>query len=335
MDISTLFTSVKLNKSEFYLNHNQSILMVGSCFSENIFDKLSDSKFTVTPNPFGIIYNPISIVSCLKRVLNKQYYNESDLAFKNLKWLSFDHHSSFSNADKEACLLNINESIQLASDNLKTTKTIFITLGSAWVYEYQNVGVVANCHKIANKQFTKRLLSVKEIIASFHAISSELSLYNVVFTVSPVRHVKDGLHENNLSKATLHLAINNLVEQNSNYSYFPAYEMIVDELRDYRYFKDDLVHPTLLAINYVWDKFKDTYCNSETIELISQIDKIKAAANHKPFDFKSEAHQQFIKKQKQLIKKLNTQYSFLDFETELRLLGSSSSSSSLNSEEKN
>ncbi|MDB4534279.1 GSCFA domain-containing protein, partial [Vicingaceae bacterium] len=207
-----------------------------------------------------------------------------------------------------------------AHEHIMQSKTIFITLGSAWIYEFEGFGIVANCHKLPNKHFSKRLLTVKEILSAFKTIQESLKKYNVVFTVSPVRHYKDGLHENNLSKSTLLLAINNLVEQNENYSYFPAYELVIDELRDYRFYKDDLIHPTDLAVNYVWEKFNQCYVDKSTQSLMSEIQKIKTAANHKPFNFDSEEHQTFIKKQLNLIEEHSKKYPFLDFGEEKQQL---------------
>ena len=311
-----LTTSVTIPKSDVNLSHQEPILFVGSCFAQNIGEKLLDHKFDVTINPNGIIYNPISLAEGLKRVINNQSYLEKELIQHNEKWISFNHHGSFSSFDKKECLDQINESLKTANNKLKAVKTIFITLGSSWVYEYPEFGIVANCHKIPNNQFTKRLLSVKEIINSFETIKGELKDFNVVFTVSPVRHVKDGLHENNLSKSTLHLAVNNLVEQNTNYHYFPAYELVMDELRDYRFYKNDLVHPTEMAVNYVWEKFGECYFNEATKQLNEQIQQIKSAVNHKPINFDSEKHQQFIAKQIQLMGELILSNSFLDFKEE-------------------
>lgn len=308
-----LTTPVSVPKSTVVIQHQTPILLIGSCFAENIGTKLTNNKFDVIVNPNGIIFNPISVVNSLKRIINNVAYLESNLKENKQKWFSFEHHSSFSSFDKKECLQQINNSLKKAHNQLKKTKTIFVTLGSAWVYEFDEVGVVANCHKIPNKLFTKRLLSVKEILTAFKAINNELKEYNVVFTVSPVRHSKDGLHQNNLSKATLLLAINNLVEQNENYSYFPAYELIIDELRDYRFYKDDLVHPTALAVNYVWKKFSNAYFNESTQKLNLEIQKIKTAANHKPFNFNSDEHQAFIQKQICLIDKLTQKHPFLDF----------------------
>jgi GSCFA family protein len=315
-----LSTPVSIPKSDFTISHEQPVLLIGSCFAQNIGEKLTAHKFNVNINPNGIIYNPISVINSLKRILNNEIYDEKELAEFSSKWISFNHHGKFSSIDKSECLDNINSSFNNAKQQLSDCKTIFITFGSAWVYEYPDVGIVANCHKIPNKQFTKRLLSVKEILAAFDEIKGVLKKFNVVFTISPVRHIKDGLHENNLSKSTLHIAINNLVEQNENCHYFHAYEIVIDELRDYRFYKDDLVHPTDTAVNYVWEKFSECYFNAETKGLNEQIEKIITAASHSPFNFDNEEHQEFIAKQIQLMDKLQSEFPIFEFEAEKKSL---------------
>jgi len=315
-----LSTQVSISKSEATLSHNVPALLIGSCFSQNIGNKLIDHKFAVHVNPNGIVFNPISVVNSLKRIADHETYTADELQQYDNKWFSFNHHSSFSSFDKTQCLKGINTALTEAHNYLQKTETIFITLGSAWVYEYEPIGIVANCHKIPNKNFSKRLLSVKEILTAFDSIKNVLKHYNLVFTVSPVRHSKDGLHENNLSKSTLHLALHNLVEQHSNCAYFPAYELVIDELRDYRFFKDDLVHPSNFAVNYVWEKFSDCFFNESTIALNTAIQKIKAAVHHKPFNFNSEAHQTFIKNNLALMDDLSKKNAFLNFEEEKRLL---------------
>jgi hypothetical protein len=315
-----LSTPVSISKNEVFIEHQTPLLFIGSCFAENIGKKLIDSKFDVQVNPHGIVFNPISVTNSLTRILNNQTYTLDDLKEHDNKWFSFEHHSHFSAFDRSECLAHINHSLAKAHEHLKRTKTIFITFGSAWVYETENFGIVANCHKIPQKKFTKRLLTVQEILMALETIKERLKAYRLVFTVSPVRHIKDGLHENNLSKSTLLLAINNWVEQNENSTYFPAYEFLIDELRDYRFYKDDLVHPTALAINYVWEKFSETYFEKSTQDLISEIEKIKTAAKHRPFHFESEAHQSFIQKQLQLVSKLSKKHPFLDFKLERETL---------------
>lgn len=306
------------------IDYKDSLLILGSCFAENIGEKLTSHKFNTTVNPFGIIYNPISIANSLTHILNNSYFKEDKLLFFNDKWLSLQHHGAFSNTNKTECLQAINQSITSSNQQLKNATHLFITFGSAWVYEHEKHGLVANCHKIPAKHFTKRLLKVEEIVAAYTSliknIKSSNADINIVFTVSPVRHAKDGLWENNLSKAVLHLSIKEITENFDNCIYFPAYEIVMDELRDYRFFKDDLVHPTDLAVNYVWEKFAMSYFSKETIALMGNIQKIKQAAMHKPFDFNSEKHQQFIKNQLTIIQELTTQFPHLNFEEEKELL---------------
>ncbi|MBE7442361.1 MAG: GSCFA domain-containing protein [Flavobacteriales bacterium] len=311
------FLHTPTTKSKVNLSHQEAILLLGSCFTENIGEKLLNSKFNVNINPFGIIYNPISIANSLTRIVNNQLYTEQELSEQHKKWFSFDHHGSFSSFNQQECLTKINNEITCAYQHLQETKTIVITLGTAWVYEnIENKKLVANCHKIPAKNFTKRLLSVEEIVHHFSALANKLNKINFLFTVSPVRHVSDGLHENNISKSVLHLAIHQLTSQHKNCSYFAAYEMIIDELRDYRFYKEDMIHPTPQAINYVWEKFVDTYFANETKNLILKIDKILSATQHKPFNFDSEAHQKFISDQLSLIDELTKNHPFLNLEKE-------------------
>ena len=312
-----LSTPVNIRISDFKINHQPAITLMGSCFAESIGEKLAYHKFNVQVNPFGIIYNPVSLAKSISRIIEHESYSEKEIIHFNEKWLSLDHHSSFSKPNKADCLNEINQSLMQAHDTIKESKTLIVTFGSAWAYEYKNFGIVTNCHKIPAKEFTKRLLSVKEIIAVYEKLTQALKTFNpelkILFTVSPVRHSKDGLYENNLSKSTLHLAINNLVEQHQNCSYFPAYEIVVDELRDYRFYKDDLVHPTELAVNYVWEKFSDCYFSENTKQLNIEIAKIQSALAHKPFNTKSEKYKQFVSNTDKQIKELQSKFSFLEF----------------------
>jgi hypothetical protein len=315
------FLNTPAKKSSINISHQDAILLLGSCFTENIGEKLIHSKFKVNINPFGIIYNPISIANSLIRILNKEPYNEEDLSVYNGKYFSFDHHGFFSSFNQTECLNKINNEINCAHQHLQDTKTIVITLGTAWVYEnIETKKLVANCHKIPAKNFTKRLLTVDEIVRQFSALANKLKNINFVFTISPVRHVSDGLHENNISKSLLHLAIHELTKNHTNCHYFGAYEMIIDELRDYRFFKEDMIHPTPQAIDYVWEKFAATYFNKETILLNQRIEKLQQAALHRPFNFESESHQKFVNEQVLQMQQLEKEFPFLNFEEEISLL---------------
>ncbi|MGE0560191.1 MAG: GSCFA domain-containing protein [Flavobacteriales bacterium] len=317
--MNPFFLNTPASKSDVSVSHQEHVLLLGSCFTENIGGKLTNYKFKVTTNPFGIIYNPVSLANALNKIIDGYTYTENDLAEHQTKYLSFDHHGSFSSFDKQTCLAKINGEIESAHQQLSNTKTIIITLGTAWVYELiDNNKIVANCHKIPAKNFTKRLLSVEEVVQSFSVLANTFKNIQFIFTVSPVRHISDGLHENNISKSVLHLAIHQLISQHKNCSYFSAYEMVMDELRDYRFFKEDMIHPTTQAIDYVWKKFADTYFSTETKTLNLKIEKLLSAVKHKPFDFKSEAHQKFIADQLNQMDELTKNYPFLDFEKEKR-----------------
>lgn len=310
-----LTTSIKISKSQVELTHNQYITLIGSCFSQNIGNKLAYHKFKTNDSSFGTVFNPISIANNLTRLINQQLYTENDFYnFEGKKLVNFNNQFSSFDTEITNTLKRENESLAKDIEHFKASKTLIITFGTAWVYQFNETQqIVANCHKIPNTNFTKHLLSVKEIIAVYQPIIEQLKHLNIIFTVSPVRHSKDGLHENNLSKSTLHLAINNLVEQHQNCSYFPAYEIVIDELRDYRFYKDDLVHPTDLAVNYVWDKFGECYFNEETKNLNSEIAKIQNALAHKPFNTESEEYQKFVANTQQQIAALKEKYPFLDF----------------------
>ncbi len=313
------FLNTPATKSTVNLSHQEAILLLGSCFTENIGDKLMNSKFNANINPFGIIYNPISIANSLTRIKKKQLYTEQEISSHQGKFFSFDHHGSFSSFSQAECLDKINNEITCAHQHLQETKIVVVTLGTAWVYEtIENNKLVANCHKLPAKNFTKRLLSVDEILHVWNPIIEQLKNINFIFTVSPVRHINDGLHENNISKSVLHLATHQLIQQNKNCHYFGAYEMVIDELRDYRFYNQDMIHPSSQAIDYVWGKFAGTYFNKETQQLNQRIEKLQQAVYHRPFNFESESHQKFVKEQIHQMELLCTEFPFLNFEKEIQ-----------------
>jgi len=319
-----LISKVNLPLSDIKINHQNYCFLIGSCFSQNIGNQLLKFKFKTIINPYGVMYNPISIGNALTEILENKVYKDMHLTHFGNKWLSLNHHSSFNDKNKGKCLTKINQNISFFNAPLKLSDTLIITFGTAWIYSYPDFGIVANCHKIPNKNFTKRLLNVGKIVEYYNDLIQKLQQNNpklqIIFTVSPVRHIKEGLHENNLSKSVLHLAINNIIHQNNCCAYFPAYELLIDELRDYRFYKNDLAHPTDLAISYIWQKFIATYCNENTKKLISKIDKINMALQHKPFDFESKAHQKFIKTQINLMEEMERGIDFISFKSEKKMI---------------
>jgi len=317
-----LTTPVNIPESSLKINHLNELLLLGSCFSQNIGRKLEESKFNICNNSFGTVYNPISIAQNLNRLKDNQLYKDRNTYnYKNEKLVNFSNQNSLPITDKEEFLNLENDKLAKDIKAFKEVKTIVLTFGTAQVYERCDTNeAVANCHKIPSTFFNNRLLSVSEIVEMYEPIITQLADRNFVFTVSPVRHIKGGLYQNNLSKSTLHLAINELVKNHDNCYYFPAYEIVIDELRDYRFYKEDMVHPSDQAVNYIWNKFSETYFNTETIVLNAEILKVKNASTHKPFNHKSKQHQEFIQSQLNVIMKLQDQYSFLDFGEEKKRL---------------
>ena len=308
-------TILQAKKSAINFNHNDSFLLVGSCFSENIGKKLRRFKFDVLSNPMGIGYNPISIHKLLKR--------NFEVETSELEGIYFDHqlHSTFNDENKANFEKNIADQKAITIRQLQKNGILIITYGTAWVYELiENSELVNNCHKIPAKKFRKRLLSIQEIVNSCRDILKELkenyNLKQIIFTVSPVRHLKDGFVENQRSKATLQLAIQNILEQFEECTYFPSYELMMDDLRDYRFYKNDLLHPNSVAIQYIWEKFAENYFNKNTSELVSKIDKLNQSANHRAFQPKSEKHQQFLRKLKEEYELLQSNYP-IDFSVEV------------------
>ncbi|TXB64689.1 GSCFA domain-containing protein [Vicingus serpentipes] len=312
----------KIPQSNFKISHNEGLFLIGSCFSQNIGHRLKEAKFNISSNSFGTIYNPISIAENLHRLLKVKHYDGNDIYnYKDEKLVNFSNQSSSHKIDESAFLMKENDKLAADILALNQSNTIILTFGTAWAYEWKETSqIVANCHKIPNTFFSKRLLTVAEIVTKYDELLNHFKTKNIVFTVSPVRHAKGGLHENNLSKSTLHLAINELMNKYENCSYFPAYEIVIDELRDYRFYKEDMIHPSDQAINYVWDKFSETYFEPSTLDLVEQIFKIKNAAAHKPFNYESIGHKQFVAKQTELINKLKQTAPYLDFEQEISQL---------------
>ena len=277
-------TEIKLGAAPFEINYQHELMLVGSCFSDNIGDKLKDMKMKVSCNPFGISFNPYSIAQSISRIIENNEYTSVE-NFNNL-YFSFDHHSSFSSLTKDEALTKINAALHEAHHQLKQANYLFITFGSAWVYRHiaQN-RVVANCHKIPNKEFSKELLSIENITESFSGLISDLKafnpLLNVVFTVSPVRHLKDGFIENQRSKSILLESVHRIVDANFNCSYFPSYEMVIDDLRDYRFFKKDMLHLNEIGVDYVWEKFCDFYFSNETRAIQVEVQALNALLHHR------------------------------------------------------
>jgi len=317
-----LYTSVELSADLPRLTHADKLMLLGSCFATHIGTKLVDAKFCCNVNPYGILYNPLSISAALREIIVGRAYVQEDIFFFRECWHSPMHHGDFSSPEAEETLLRINSRLQTAHEQIWDLNYLLITFGTAWVYEQKGTGrVVANCHKQPETVFTRRRLTVQEIVSDYTSLFSGLIARNpklkVIFTVSPIRHVRDGLHANQLSKATLLLAINQLQAAFPEHLfYFPAYELLLDELRDYRFYADDMVHPSPLAVRYVWDKFVGTCLSQDALEIMQESENINKALSHKPFHPESEEYKRFLGQIVLKIDQLNRKYPYLDFQKE-------------------
>ncbi|MDD7887592.1 GSCFA domain-containing protein [Flavivirga sp. 57AJ16] len=319
-----LQTKIPLEKqSKNLIDYKSNILLLGSCFVENIGKKLDYYKFQNTQNPFGILFHPKAIENFISHAINEKTYLEEAVFFHNEQWHCFHAHSKLSNTSKENLLDDLNRNIKSTNLQIKKSTHIIITLGTAWVY--RSVGtmeIVANCHKIPQRQFTKELLSVDEISKSIASIVNMIRGVNpkasIIFTVSPIRHLKDGFVENTQSKAHLISALHQFINQksstaNSQSFYFPSYEMMMDELRDYRFYKEDMVHPSEIAIHYIWNRFHEVWISSKADKTMEEVNAIQKGLQHHPFNSTSEAHQKFLQKLELKKEALRSQFLHISF----------------------
>ena len=291
-------------RSENSIGYRDSLFLIGSCFSENMGAKLNTHLFKVFENPHGILFNPISVAQSLSDCIHNKQYTEANLFQLNEVWNSWQHHSRFSDISANDALEKINNSITKAHIFLKTADHIVITLGSAWVYKlntqspYAAGQVVANNHKAPAAWFDKELMKPDALILLLNKMVKDLLQFNahlqIIFTISPVRHLREGLVENNRSKAVLIQAVHEIVDSAASVAYFPSYEYVIDDLRDYRFYAEDLVHPNYAASNYVWEKWVETYMNEETQGIMKQVAELQLAMQHKPFFAGSSQHKEFL-----------------------------------------
>lgn len=299
-------------KFDFEIDHSHKLFLIGSCFSENIGDLLDQHKFKIFSNPNGILFNPASIHQSLTDILNLKNLSDNFILSRDGLYYSYLHHTSVNAPSTNALKEKINDQAKQANDYLKESDFLFITFGTAFFYHHLTTGqVVANCHKQPQQIFEKNILAVNEIVSAYSGLLKKLQNFNpklkIVFTVSPVKYLKDGMVENNLSKSILNIAVHELIKQIKNSYYFPAYELVNDDLRDYRFYKEDLAHPNELAINYVWEKFSGTCFNEKTIQINAQINKLNLALNHREMQaggLEKQKLQDYIAKQKEDLKKI-------------------------------
>ena len=316
-------TEVQIPEFAWKTGYRKPGLFMGSCFTENAGNKMAVLKFPVDINPFGILYNPVSVAHGLRFLLQKKRFTEKDLIQYDGLWHSFFHHSRFSSPDMGKALDAINSRMESSAAFLENAQFLFLTFGTAWVYEYKPAGqTVSNCHKIPEKEFRRFRLTPGEIVDEYRQLLSLLWEFNpeikVVFTVSPVRHWKDGAIENQRSKAALLLAIDQLIrgfgEERCNY--FPAYEIVMDELRDYRFYEEDMIHISAAAINHIWERFQKALVDEESREIAEKVKKIVSAVNHRPFNQFTKEHLHFLKQTLQKLYSLEKKNACLNFSFE-------------------
>lgn len=309
--------------------HQQKLLLVGSCFTENIGEKLRRHKFSVMENPNGILFNPVSVAEAMDQYITQKKITAPDLFLLNESWHSWKHHSRFSAATAEESLNRINSATTAAHDFLRAADHLMITLGSAWTYMLTREAlngipgsVAANNHKAPASWFARRLQGADEVTSLLDGMLQRIWAFNpsvqVIFTISPVRHLREGVIENNRSKAVLIQAVHTVADKYEQAYYFPAYELVIDDLRDYRFYAEDLVHPNYQATQYVWEKFTDACMTEETRLLMRDIAEIDIAFRHKPFNERSAGHSKFLESYHRKTKELAERYPYLNFSGELK-----------------
>ncbi|MCP9612560.1 GSCFA domain-containing protein [Coprobacter tertius] len=323
MDFSTV---IPLSRSIVPVTYHQQLLLFGSCFTEHIGERLLLSKFNADVNPFGIQYNPLSIERALTIMLDTKVFTPDDLFQDGRLWHSRMHHSLFSHTDKNECLHRINERIIKASDELKTSAWLMVTWGSSYVYRLKSTGeVVSNCHKQPASDFVRERVTPSEIVERWSSLINRLISRNsglkILFTVSPVRHLKDGMHENQLSKAVLLLAADELCRSYPGVCfYFPSYEIMNDELRDYRFYNEDMIHPSPVAVSYIWERFTDVFFNEETRAVYDEWSKLSRSLRHRPLTPDKIAYKDFVMQNLLKLERFSEKYPYFALSNEIHLI---------------
>jgi hypothetical protein len=317
------FTEIAIPESPHKLGYQTGIVFMGSCFSENIGQKLIDLKFPVDLNPFGILYNPASIAEGLRLLLSDKSFTRDDLFHHQGLWSSFYHHSRFSDVDPNVALQKINGRLAYSRKFLKNARFLFITFGTSWVYQLKSTNkIVSNCHKIPDREFLRYRLSPETIVEDYQALLTQILQINqnlkIILTLSPVRHWKDGAVENQLSKAVLTLAIDHLVKTfgPETCSYFPSYEIVMDELRDYRFYAEDMIHPNSMAIDYIFERFTKVFISPESLKIAKDVLKIRKASEHRPVNSASVEYKKFLLYNLKQVNDLIINFPFINLDQE-------------------
>ena len=317
-------TTVKTGENRSWLHHSDNVVLLGSCFSDNIGAKLQGALINATVNPMGTLFNPMSITRGVNRLINNEPVAGRDLFLQSGVWNSYDFHSRYSLPDKQATLDRMNQRIEQGHESLKSAQLLTITLGTAIVYRLKTTGeVVANCHKVPQHEFDRQMSSVPDMVKVLDEMLTKLNQFNpqlrIILTVSPIRHIADGLDINSLSKASLRVAINEAIKNHRDYcDYFPAYEIMLDDLRDYRFYANDMVHPSEVAIEYIWQAFQATYLDDRSALAVARCERIHKRMQHRPMSANRETVDRFNADTASVVRNLIKEYPYLADHPELQ-----------------
>ena len=317
-------TTVKTGENRGWLHHSDHVVLLGSCFSDNIGSKLHGALFNATVNPMGTLYNPMSIARGVQRLITGEPVAGQDLFMQGGVWNSYDFHSRHSLPDKQATIDHMNRCIAQGHDALKQAQLLTITFGTAIVYRLKTTGeVVANCHKVPQHTFERKMASVSEMVQTLDTMLTRLHDFNqdlhIILTVSPIRHIADGLDANSLSKASLRVAIGEVIASHSDYcDYFPAFEIMIDDLRDYRFYTSDMVHPSDVAVEYIWQAFEATYLDDRSAQAVARCERIHKRLQHRPMSANRETIERFHADTASVVRNLIKEYPYLADHPELQ-----------------
>lgn len=322
-------TTIDIHPLRKRIDHHKAILSLGSCFADNVAKRLARAKFPITASPTGILFNPESIADAIERFHAtlggaEPTLEVADLVVADGRYHHFDFHSALSHSNPEQAIAQMQQALTIGSRALAQSQVVIITFGTAFAYRHNDrAKIVANCHKQPHHIFTREMLSAEDIAQRYTALlHGPLQGKQVIFTISPIRHLSDGLEQNSLSKATLRVAIGKIMTECDNAEYFPSYEIVQDELRDYRFYCEDMTHPSKVAIDYVWERFSSAAFDLSTQQIAQQAEKIVAASEHRPFDATTEQHRSFCRRMLEQIAALETKWPAMQFEAEKAIFGS-------------
>ena len=317
-------TTVKTGENRAWLHHSDHVMLLGSCFSDNIGGKMHGALFNAMVNPMGTLYNPMSIARGVQRLIDCEPVAGKDLFMQGGVWNSFDFHSRYSLPDKQAAIDRMNSRIEQGHKALSAARLLTVTLGTAMVYRLKATGeVVANCHKVPQHEFERKMATVQEMVQVLDDMVVRLRAFNpelrIILTVSPIRHIADGLDTNSLSKASLRVAIHEVVSRHRDYcDYFPAYEIMMDDLRDYRFYANDMVHPSDVAVEYIWQAFQATYLDDRSALAVARCERVHKRLQHRPMSTSRETVDRFNADTMSVVRNLIKEYPYLAENPELQ-----------------